>query len=95
MRGALVSTAPERERAMNLIGFSSVVLILACSAALADAPPPPPQPQPPPRPKTFCSEVYQPVCGTLGGKRITYSNRCFAKVAGATDIDDGECKPDK
>ena len=36
-------------------------------------------------------EVYQPVCGTITGKRVTYSNSCFAKVAGATDIKDGPC----
>jgi len=29
----------------------------------------------------------------MSGKRITYSNSCFAKVAGATDISEGECSP--
>jgi Kazal-type serine protease inhibitor domain len=62
---------------------------LAGSAAMADSPPPPPEPQP----KTFCMEVYQPVCGTKDGNRKTYSNRCFANVDQATDIADGPCGP--
>jgi hypothetical protein len=37
-------------------------------------------------------EVYQPVCGTdQNGKRVTYSNACFARVAKATNVTPGEC----
>jgi len=61
--------------------------LVGISAGMADAPPPPR----PPEPKTFCSEQYQPVCGTKDGNRVTYSNRCFATVAGAADIADGPC----
>ena len=41
---------------------------------------------------TVCTEVYQPVCGTdQNGKRLTYSNACFARVAKATNVTPGEC----
>jgi hypothetical protein len=39
-----------------------------------------------------CTELYQPVCGTdANGKRVTYPNACFARVAKATDVKPGEC----
>lgn len=39
-----------------------------------------------------CTEIYQPVCGTdANGKRVTYSNACFARLAKATDVTPGEC----
>jgi hypothetical protein len=39
-----------------------------------------------------CTEVYQPVCGTdPNGKRTTYSNACFARIAKATNVSPGEC----
>jgi hypothetical protein len=60
--------------------------LLTGSAAMADSPPPP-------RSLTFCTEVYQPVCGTKDNTRRTYSNRCFANVDQATDIADGPCGP--
>jgi hypothetical protein len=61
---------------------------LLTSVAMADSPPPVTA-----QPKTVCIEVYQPVCGAIAGKRITYSNSCTAKVAGATDISEGPCGP--
>ena len=43
-------------------------------------------------PPEVCTEVYQPVCGTdQNGKRVTYSNACFARVAKATNVTPGEC----
>ncbi|TMJ26234.1 MAG: kazal domain protein [Alphaproteobacteria bacterium] len=43
-------------------------------------------------PPEVCTEVYQPVCGTdQNGKRTTYSNACFARIAKATNIKPGEC----
>jgi hypothetical protein len=40
----------------------------------------------------FCTEIYQPVCGTdPTGTRRTYSNACFARVAKATNVTPGEC----
>jgi hypothetical protein len=39
-----------------------------------------------------CTQVYQPVCGTdPSGKRVTYSNACFARVAKATNVTPGAC----
>ena len=39
-----------------------------------------------------CTQIYQPVCGTdKDGKRVTYSNACFARVANATNVTPGEC----
>jgi Kazal-type serine protease inhibitor-like protein len=59
--------------------------LLWVSAAIADSPPPPTPVQ------RFCTEQWQPVCGTKEGARKTYSNRCFADIDHATDISDGEC----
>ena len=40
----------------------------------------------------ICTQVYQPVCGTdQDGRRVTYSNACFARVAKATNVSAGEC----
>ena len=36
-----------------------------------------------------CTQQYAPVCGRLNGLTTTYSNRCFARVAGAEVIADG------
>jgi hypothetical protein len=39
-----------------------------------------------------CTQIYQPVSGTdQDGKRVTYSNACFARVAKATNVTPGEC----
>jgi hypothetical protein len=43
-------------------------------------------------PPEVCTQIYQPVCGTdPSGKRTTYSNACFARVAKATNVTPGEC----
>jgi hypothetical protein len=43
-------------------------------------------------PPEVCTEVYHPVCGTdQNGKRVTYSNACFARVAKAANVTPGEC----
>jgi hypothetical protein len=43
-------------------------------------------------PPEVCTEIYQPVCGTdQNGKRVTYSNACFARIAKATNVIPGEC----
>jgi Kazal-type serine protease inhibitor domain len=43
-------------------------------------------------PPEVCTQIYQPVCGTdESGKRVTYSNACFARVAKATNVTPGEC----
>lgn len=74
------------------ISFAALMVLIGwfvTFAAMADSPPPPR----PLEPKAFCTEQYQPVCGTKDGKRITYSNHCFADVDHATDISDGACSP--
>jgi hypothetical protein len=39
-----------------------------------------------------CTMIYQPVCGTdRRGKRVTYSNACFARAANARNVTPGEC----
>ena len=43
-------------------------------------------------PPEICTQMYQPVCGTdPSGKRVTYSNECFARAAKATNVTPGEC----
>jgi hypothetical protein len=38
-----------------------------------------------------CTEQYNPVCARLAGVVKTYSNECFAQVAGADVIAQGPC----
>jgi hypothetical protein len=38
-----------------------------------------------------CTLQYNPVCGMVDGKPKNYSNRCFAKADGASNIKDGQC----
>jgi hypothetical protein len=46
-----------------------------------------------PKGPEVCTEVYQPVCGTdASGKRVTYSNACFARVAKASNVTPGACQ---
>ncbi len=47
-------------------------------------------PKPTPTP-VFCTENYDPVCGSKDGAAKTYSNACFAKADGATVTAAGEC----
>lgn len=42
---------------------------------------------------TKCMAWYQPVCGSLDNKRREFSNACFARAAGASDIAPGKCSP--
>ena len=71
------------------VGLTTMAMLAGLfpvGATMADSPPPP-------KPVQLCTEQWQPVCGTVSGKRLTYSNSCFAKVAGATEIAEGECGP--
>jgi hypothetical protein len=36
----------------------------------------------------YCLDVYKPVCGCDG---VTYSNSCYAYIAGVKSYTDGEC----
>jgi len=47
-------------------------------------------PKPTPTP-IFCTENYDPVCGSKDGAAKTYSNACFAKADGATLTAAGAC----
>jgi len=75
----------------------SLLIIFAALTAL------PAFAQEPPKPSTepnkaqgqVCMEVYQPVCAIKEGHPKTYSNECFAKVDGATDITPGPCSAGK
>jgi len=68
---------------------SAVVLALASTAWPAERHRPAVLAQTTPE---VCTEVYQPVCGTdANGRRVTYSNVCFARAAKATQVTPGEC----
>ena len=40
-----------------------------------------------------CTMIYLPVCGTVKGKPVDYSNECEAKLAKAKNITRGRCAP--
>jgi hypothetical protein len=42
-----------------------------------------------------CYELYMPVCALKDGKPKQYSNECFAKLDGATQIQQGPCSSAK
>jgi len=42
-------------------------------------------------PTAACIEIFDPVCGCDGE---TYSNSCYAEIAGVTSFTDGECDKD-
>jgi hypothetical protein len=39
----------------------------------------------------FCTENYDPVCGSKDGAQKTYSNACFAKADDAKVVAEGAC----
>ncbi len=43
----------------------------------------------------LCPFVYLPVCALKGGKRVTYTNSCFAGNDGATVISNHACSVKK
>ena len=49
-----------------------------------------PTPEPTKTP-IFCTENYDPVCGSKDGAQKTYSNACFAHADDAKVVADGEC----
>ena len=44
-------------------------------------------------PAGACTMIYLPVCGTVKGKPVDYSNECEAKLAKAKNITRGRCAP--
>ena len=43
-------------------------------------------------PESICINLYSPVCAAVKGEKSqTYSNACYATVAGASFLSDGEC----
>jgi hypothetical protein len=76
-------------RAVTWIAASPLIAALATSALAVGRERPVVLAQKTPE---ICTDVYQPVCGIdPGGKRVTYSNACFARAAKATKVTAGEC----
>lgn len=47
-------------------------------------------------PDSICINLYSPVCAAVRGEESrTYSNVCYATVAGASFLSDGECPTEK
>ncbi len=67
---------------LSLIALAALIVPVAARAA--DDPTQPRRPE-------VCSEQYNPVCAEKGGTRQTYSNACFAKLAQAALVSDGQC----
>lgn len=83
------NTMENAMRASTCLAVLSLALVLAAPAQAADRRGPAILAQNTPE---VCTEVYQPVCGTdPSGKRVTYSNACFARAAKATNVTSGEC----
>jgi Kazal-type serine protease inhibitor domain len=67
----------------------SFVLVVALHAQASETQSPIPVQASPPE---VCTQIYQPVCGTdATGNRVTYPNACFARIARATNVTEGEC----
>lgn len=79
--------APERYFAAIL---SIAFIVFPSFEALAQSSPPV-SALPTVRRPQVCAEQYSPVCGRLAGNNKTYSNKCFADVAGAQFLYDGPC----
>jgi len=47
-----------------------------------------------PRPERpeFCTSIYQPVCGSDGGRPRTYENECMMRQAGARQVPERYCR---
>ncbi|MAY62323.1 MAG: hypothetical protein CML29_08930 [Rhizobiales bacterium] len=39
-----------------------------------------------------CPQIYQPVCGSDGGRARTYGNECMMRQAGAREVPDRYCR---
>jgi hypothetical protein len=76
-----------------ILAAAPAMPLLSLQANAQNAPPAPPPPGAS-RPD-FCTEQYDPVCGRLGDVSKTYSNACFARMAGATVVTVGPCSDDK
>lgn len=40
----------------------------------------------------FCPQIYQPVCGSNGGRARTYGNECMMRQDGAREVPDRFCR---
>jgi hypothetical protein len=80
--------APREDAMRSWVLFTVIVASLAVPASAASQSTTVAQASSP----EVCTSIYQPVCGTdPSGKRTTYSNACFARVAKATNVSPGEC----
>ena len=80
---------------MTLSQFGmAAAAVLLCSAAHAETAAPAKLMQlAQAKPAGACTMIYVPVCSTVKGKPVDYSNECEAKLAKAKNITPGRCAP--
>ncbi len=81
-----------QQRKVGMFMFASLVSASSCGGFALASEAPAHRPDLLAQRPEVCTEIYQPVCGTdSNGKRVTYPNACFARMAKATNVTPGEC----
>ena len=78
---------------LSKFGIAAVAVLPCCAAQAETAAPAKLMQLAQAKPAAACTMIYLPVCGTVKGKPVDYSNECEAKLAKAKNITPGRCAP--
>lgn len=79
---------------VRLTALACAGLLLWSCTVVVDEEPGRPRPLPPSGPR-ICTQQYQPVCATRGGREQTFPNACIAQSEGFRPLHPGECRPSR
>ena len=77
---------------LSALAFAGL-LLWSCTVVVEEEPGRP-LPPPPDGPR-ICTQQYQPVCATRGGREQTFPNACIAQSEGFRPVHPGECRPSR